>query len=64
VAYGVEEAVLFRKEAGRHARVDDESHEGAEVRKSQGAAGSRKGVEGRCDVVVPANESVDVSMNP
>jgi hypothetical protein len=63
VAYGVKEAVLLGEEAGWHAGVNNESHEGAEVRKGQGATGGRKCVKGRCDIVVPADEAVNVSLS-
>jgi hypothetical protein len=45
MADSVEEAVLFGEQAGRHAWVYDECHEGAEVRERQSAAGSCKCVE-------------------
>lgn len=57
VADSVEEAVFRRQEARRHAWVYNKGHKSAEVGQGKGPAGDGKGVKGRCDVVVPANES-------
>ena len=61
VAHCVEEAVFFGEETGWHAGVYDEGEEGAEVGEREGAAGVREGVKGGRDVVVPADEAVEVS---
>ena len=62
VADRVEEAVFLGEQAWRHAGVYDEGHESAEIRQRHGAAGGCKGVKGRRDVVVPADEAIQVSV--
>jgi len=57
LADGVLEAVGLGEQAGRHARVEGEDEEGAEVGEGHGAAGEGEGVVVGCDVVVPGEEA-------
>jgi hypothetical protein len=57
-ANAIDEAVFLREQPRWHARIEDEYREGKEVRKSHGSSDDCKGVERRCNIVVPRNESV------
>lgn len=54
----VQEAIFWREQAGRHARVEGEGQKGKQIREGQGAAdGGECGV-GWGDVVVPSYEAM------
>lgn len=57
VSHSVEETILLRKQPRRHAGVDDKGNKGTEICECHCSAGDGEGIEGRSNVVVPADEA-------